>query len=299
MAESTTRSGFVALAGRPNAGKSTLVNRIVGEKIAIVTDKPQTTRREIRGVHTAGDSQLVLIDLPGVQRPRDMMTERMQSRVLHAIDEGDGVLFMLNAEQKIGPGDRFIAELMTKSKVPVITAVNKIDRLDKGRILPVLDAAAELAPGELYPISAMTGEGLDALMAALLGLLPEGPFYYDPSDRTDLPESVRLAEMVREQIVLRMREEVPHAVEVEVLEIEHRQAAAGPIVAIMANLWVESDSQKAILLGKGGRMIKAIGTAARKEIETMLGERVHLDLTVAVRKAWRGDEGLLDRLGIN
>lgn len=299
MAEPKTRSGFVALAGRPNAGKSTLVNRLVGERIAIVTDKPQTTRREIRGIHTVGDRQLVLVDLPGVQRPRDMMTERMQSRVLHAIDEGDGVLFMLNAEQKIGPGDRFIAGLMAKSTVPVITAVNKIDRLDKGRMLPVLDAAAELAPGELYPISALTGEGLDALMEALLGFLPEGPFYYDPSDRTDLPESVRLAETVREQIVLRMRQEVPHAVEVEVLEIEHRQAAAGPITAIMANLWVESDSQKAILLGKGGRMIKAIGTAARKEIEASLGERVHLDLTVAVRKAWRGDEGLLDRLGIN
>jgi GTPase len=291
-----TRSGFVALAGRPNAGKSTLVNRIVGGKVAIVSDKPQTTRREIRGIATAGEWQLVLVDLPGVQRPRDPLTERMQRRVESALSDSDAVLFVLNGEQTIGPGDRFIANAIKNAGVPAVTALNKVDRLDRQRTVVALAAAADLGvDGEIYPISARTGAGLEPLVGELVGLLPEGPFMYPPEEQSDQPEQVRIAELVREQVLLRTREELPHAVEVEIDEIEEREDG---LLVIRARVWAETESQKGILVGAGGRMIKAIGTAARKEIEELLDRRVHLDLLVRVRRGWRRDEGLLDRLGI-
>ncbi len=291
-----TRSGFVALAGRPNAGKSTLVNRIVGGKVAIVSDKPQTTRREIRGIATGPDWQLVLVDLPGVQRPRDPLTERMQRRVESVLADSDAVVFMLNGEQRIGPGDRFIAAAIQRVGVPAVTALNKVDLLAQPRTVTALEAAANLGvEGEIFPISARSGAGVDPLVDHLVSLLPEGPFLYPREEQSDQAEHVRIAELVREQVLLRTREELPHAVEVEIDELEEREDG---LLVIRARLWAETESQKGILVGAGGRMVKAVGTAARKEIESLLGRRVHLDLHVRVRKGWRRDEALLDRLGI-
>jgi GTP-binding protein Era len=293
-----TRSGFVALAGRPNVGKSTLVNAMVGHKVAIVSDKPQTTRRAIRGVVTApGRFQLVLTDLPGVQRPRDALTARMQARVEAELAEADAVLIVVNGEQGVGGGgDRFIAEALGRAGVPVTIAVNKVDRLDRPRTVQALAAAADLGlpDAEVFPISARTGRGVPELLEYLAGLLPEGPFYFPPEDISDQPEHVVLAELVREQVLLRTRQEVPHSVEVQVSEIEQLPTAVG----VRATMWVETESQKGILIGHHGRMIKAIGTAARKEIERELAEHVHLDLSVRVRRSWRADDALLDRLGI-
>jgi GTPase len=292
-----TRSGFVALAGRPNVGKSTLINAMVGHKVAIVSDKPQTTRRAIRGVVTAPDRfQLVLTDLPGVQRPRDALTQRMQRRVESELAEADAALFVVNGEQGVGgAGDRFIAEALSGGPVPVVVAVNKVDRLDRPRTVLALERASELVPGaEVFPISARTGRGVAGLLDHLAGLLPDGPFYFPPEEVSDQPESVVLAELVREQVLARTRQEVPHAVEVQVDEIEQRQ----DVIAVRALLWTETESQKGILIGAGGRMIKAIGTAARQEIERELGSRVHLELRVQVRRHWRADERVLDRLGI-
>jgi GTP-binding protein Era len=201
-----TRSGFVALAGRPNAGKSTLLNRIVGGKVAIVSDKPQTTRREIRGIATGSDWQLVLVDLPGVQRPRDPLTERMQRRVETVLADSDAVLFMLNGEQQIGAGDRFIAAAIGKVGVPAVTALNKVDLLDRQRTVRALDHAAGLGvAGEIFPISARSGAGVDPLVEQLVTLLPEGPFLYPPEEQSDQSQDVRIAELVREQVLLRTR----------------------------------------------------------------------------------------------
>ena len=291
-----TRAGFVALAGRPNAGKSTLVNRIVGGKVAIVSDKPQTTRREIRGIATGDDWQLVLVDLPGVQRPRDPLTERMQGRVERALADSDAVLLLLNGEQGVGPGDRFIARAVRNVGLPSVIALNKVDRLDHGRTLAALTDAADLGlESEIFPISALTGEGVAELVEHVASLLPEGPFLYPPEEKSDLPERVRLAELVREQVLLRTREELPHAVEVEIDELEEREDG---LLVVRARVWAETESQKGILIGAGGRMVKAVGVAARREIEHATGRRVLLDLSVRVRKGWRRDEGLLDRLGI-
>jgi GTPase len=294
----STRSGFVALAGRPNVGKSTLVNAMVGHKVAIVSDKPQTTRRAIRGVVTAPQRfQLVLTDLPGVQRPRDALTQRMQHRVESELQEADAALFVVNGEQGVGgPGDRFIADALASAPVPVVVAVNKVDRLDRPRSVLALQAAADLGlpDAEVFPVSARTGRGVGPLVEHLAGLLPEGPFYFPPEEVSDQPERVLLAELVREQVLHRTRQEVPHAVEVQVDELEELDE----LVVVRAFLWVETESQKGILIGARGTMIKAIGTAARRELERELRKRVHLDLSVRVRRSWRGDETLLDRLGI-
>jgi GTPase len=292
-----TRSGFVALAGRPNVGKSTLLNRIVGTKVAIVSDKPQTTRRAIRGIATTPDSQLVLVDLPGVQRPRDEMTERMQRRTELELAESDIALFVLNAEQAVGPGDRYIARAVARSGLPAVIAVNKVDLLDRRRTLEALEAAAALGvEGEVFPVSARRGTGVEPLVDALVALLPEGPFLYPPEDRSDLSDRVWLAELVREQVLRRTRKELPHAVEVEIDDIEERNDG---LLLVLARVWTETDSQKAILIGSGGSMVRSIGTAARREIEDLTGHRVHLELVVRARKGWRRDESLLDRLGID
>ena len=291
----TTRAGFVALAGRPNVGKSTLVNGLVGRKVAIVSDKPQTTRRAIRGVATAADHQLVLVDLPGVQRPRDALSERMQRRVESEVADADAALFVVNGAQGIGPGDRFIATILRRTDVPVVLAVNKIDRLDRAHTLSTLAEAAGLDLAEdVFPISARTGEGMGPLREHLATLMPEGPFLFPAEDRSDQAEDVMLAELIREQVLRRTFQEVPHSVEVKVDEIDDR----GEVTIVRALVWVEAESQKGILIGSGGRMIKAVGTAARKELERELGGRVHLELSVRVRRGWRGDESLLDRLGI-
>jgi GTPase len=296
-----TRAGFVGLAGRPNVGKSTLVNAIVGAKVAIISDRPQTTRRASRGVATdlAAEWQLVLVDLPGVQRPRDVLTERMQRRVEHELADSDAVLLVVNAEQGIGPGDRFIADhlLRARGAAPVICAVNKIDRLNNAETAAALAQAAELeVVDEVFPISAKRGTGIGTLTDRLAELMPEGPLLYPPEERTDQPSEVHLAELIREQVLRRTRDELPHAVEVAVEEVSERDDG---LVEVRAQVWAETDSQKSILIGRGGRMIREIGTAARKELERELGARVYLDLNVRVRERWRRDEGLLDRLGID
>jgi GTPase len=291
-----TRSGFIALAGRPNVGKSTLANAIVGAKVAIVSDKPQTTRRAVRGVATGPDWQLVLVDLPGVQRPRDALTERMQQRVEHELADADGCLLVVSAEQGLGPGDRFLAGLLGKAPVPVTIAVNKVDRAGQARIAATLQGAAELGISEdIFPVSARTGAGLPTLVDHLVSNLPPGPFYFEAAQRSDQSPTVLLAELVREQVLARTREEVPHAVEVEVQEIEHPRP---DLVRIEAVVLSETESQKGILIGAQGRMIKSIGTAARRAIERELQTKVHLELSVSVRRHWRADERLLDRLGI-
>jgi GTPase len=296
------RSGFVALAGRPNVGKSTLVNGMVGRKVAIVSDKPQTTRRAIRGVATTEDAQVVLVDLPGVQRPRDALTERMQRRVEAELGESDAALFVISGEEGVGPGDRWIAGVLGASDVPVVLAVNKVDRLDRPRTVQVLSDAAELdVAEEIFPISARTGRGVTELHDHLAALMPEGDFLFPPDERSDQPLEVLLAELVREQVLRRTFQEVPHAVEVVVDELEDRGVGGGGrdrITVVRALVWVEAESQKGILIGAGGRMIKSVGTAARRELERELGTRVHLDLSVRVRRGWRADEALLDRLGI-
>jgi GTPase len=292
-----SRSGFVALAGRPNAGKSTLVNAIVGEKVAIVSDKPQTTRRAIRGVAAGEGWQLVLVDLPGVQRPRDALTERMQRRVEHELADADAALIVLNGEEGVGgPGDRFIARAVENSPVPVTLAVNKVERLDRARTAEALTAAHELAPeAEVFPVSARKGTGIGALVEHLVAHLPEGPAYFPAGQASDQPEHVILAELIREQVLARARQEVPHSVEVQIEDVEESES----LTTIRALVWVETESQKGILIGAGGRMVKAIGTAARKELERRLGQKVHLDLSVRVRRRWRADDALLDRLGID
>jgi GTP-binding protein Era len=295
VTSASTRSGFVALAGRPNVGKSTLANALVGAKVAIVSDKPQTTRRAIRGVATGPDWQLVLVDLPGVQRPRDALTSRMQRRVEQELAEADGCLLVVSADQGLGPGDRFIARLLGSAPIWTVVAVNKVDAASRAQTLAALSAAADLGISDhVFPVSAKTGRGVPALLQTLTDLLPPGPFYFERQQRTDQSQPILIAELVREQILRRTREEVPHAVEVEVSDIE-RQAG---LVRIDAVILTETESQKGILIGAGGRMVKAIGTAARRAIERELQAHVHLELSVRTRRHWRADERLLDRLGI-
>jgi GTP-binding protein Era len=297
----------VGLAGRPNVGKSTLANAIVGAKVAIVSDRPQTTRRAVRGVatDTSAGWQMVLVDLPGVQRPRDVLTQRMQRRVERELADSDAVLFVVNAEQGVGPGDRFIAQQLLAARgdrgaeraVPIICAVNKLDRVRPPEAAKVLADADELGVAdEIFPVSAKRGTGLGPLTARVAELLPEGPFLYPPEEHSDQPSEVHLAELIREQVLRRTRDEIPHAVEVAVETVEPREDG---LVEVEAQVWVESESQKAILIGKAGRMVKEIGTAARKELERDLGSRVFLDLQVRVRERWRRDESRLDRLGID
>jgi GTP-binding protein Era len=285
------RSGFVAVAGRPNVGKSTLVNQLCGGKVAIVSDKPQTTRRRIAGVVNGDGYQLVLVDLPGFQRPRDPLTEHMQRTVDESLADVDGVLFVLAADERIGPGDRFIAARVFAGEAPVVVALNKVDRLKPDRIAAEIAEAASLGDFHaLHPVSAKTGDGVAALRDELAALLPEGPAYFPEGEVTDLPLEARIAELVREKALALTREEVPHAVTVAVEELEENR--------IHAVVYVETESQKGIVVGKGGRMIREIGSRARPEIELLLGRKVFLELTVKVRPRWRRDEAMLARLGI-
>jgi GTPase len=294
------RAGFVGLAGRPNVGKSTLVNAIVGSHVAIVSVRPQTTRRAIRGIATDAEAgrQLVMVDLPGVQKPRDVLTERMQHRVERELAESDLALIVINGEEGIGPGDRFIARALlgANAGIPTICAVNKADRLGPNELVPVLAEAAELdGVDEVFPISAKSGEGLDVLVERLAELIPEGPFLYPPEDHSDQSSELLLAELIREQVLNRTRDEIPHSVEVKVGEIATREDG---LVTVPAEIWAEAESQKRILIGKGGVKVGEIGAAARAALEGELGAKVHLDLQVRVRRRWRRDEDLLDRLGI-
>jgi GTPase len=294
-------SGFIGLAGRPNVGKSTLANAIVGAKVAIVSDRPQTTRRAIRGIATDPDAgwQIVLVDLPGVQRPRDDLTERMQRRVEQELDDADVVLLVIDGEQGVGPGDRYIARALVGARddTTVVCAVNKCDRLNNAQTAKVLADAAELeAVDEIFPVSAKRGSGISPLIERLVELLPEGPQMYPPDQPTDAPRDVKLAELIREQVLRRTREEVPHSVEVMVTDVQKREDG---LVDVHAEVWAETESQKGILVGRGGRMVRDVGAAARRELERELEAHVYLDLQVKLRRRWRRDEALLDRLGID
>jgi GTPase len=288
---SAFRSGFVAVAGRPNVGKSTLVNALCGGKVAIVSDKPQTTRRRIFGIANGDDHQLVLADLPGFQRPRDPLTEHMQRTVDSSFDDVDAVLLVLSARERIGAGDRFIASRVFALNVPVVIALNKVDRLKPGHIATQMKTAAQLGDFlALHPVSAITGDGVPDLRDELVALLPEGPRYFPPEQRSDLPLEAQIAELVREQALRLTRDEVPHAITVEVDEIAEK--------VVRAEVLVETESQKQIVVGRGGAMIREIGTRARPEVENLLDRRVFLELHVKVKPRWRRDESLLERLGI-
>ena len=285
------KSGFVAVAGRPNVGKSTLVNALCGGKVAIVSDKPQTTRRRIFGIANGPEHQLVLADLPGFQRPLDALTERMQRTVDAAFEDVEAVLFVLSARERIGAGDRFIASRVFGLGVPVVIALNKVDRLKAGHIASQMNAAARLGDFHaLHPVSAKTGDGVGELRDELLGLLPEGPLYFPQEQRTDLELELQVAELVREKVLWLTRDEVPHAVSVEVEELGEK--------VVRASILVETESQKQIVVGKGGSIVKEIGVRARPEIEALLGHPVFLELKVKVRPKWRRDAATLERLGL-
>jgi GTP-binding protein Era len=285
------RSGFVAVAGRPNVGKSTLVNALCGGKVAIVSDKPQTTRQRIFGIANGDDYQLVLADLPGFQRPRDALTERMQHTVDSAFEDVEGVLFVLSARERIGAGDRFIAQRVFVLRVPVVIALNKVDRLKPAHIAQQMNAAAQLGDFQaLHPVSAKTGDGIGGLRDELVALLPDGPLYFPQEQRTDLAVETQIAELIREKALWLTRDEVPHAISVEVEELDDK--------VLRANLLVETESQKQIVVGKRGAVIKEIGTRARPEIEHLLGRSMFLELMVKVRPRWRRDAATLERLGL-
>jgi GTPase len=285
------KSGFVAVAGRPNVGKSSLVNALAGGKVAIISDKPQTTRRRIFGVANGADSQLVLADLPGFQRPRDPLTEHMQKTVDASFEDVDAVLFVLDARDRIGAGDRFIAKRVFELGVPVVIALNKVDRLKPGHIASQMQTASQLGDFHaLHPVSAKTGDGVDELRAELVGLLPEGPAYFPHGQRTDLSVEEQIAELVREKAIQLTRDEVPHSITAEVEELEAK--------VVRAAVYVETESQKQILVGKAGAMVREIGTRARPEVEALLGRPVFLELKVKVRPKWRRDERMLERLGL-
>jgi GTP-binding protein Era len=286
------RSGFVAVTGRPNVGKSTLVNALTGTKVAIVSDKPHTTRHRIRGVYTGEDAQLVLVDLPGWQRPIDPLTERMQERVDETMaGDVDSVLLVVDARARIGSGDRFVARRVFGLGVPVVIVLNKVDRLKPGHIATQMKTAAGLGDFHaLHPVSAKTGEGIGELRDDLLSLLPEGPLLYPPETDTDMPLEARIAELVREQALRLTKEEVPHAVTAEVVEIDERR--------VHVRLYTETESQKQILIGKGGAMVREIGRSARPHVEALLGHTVFLQLQVKASPKWRRNETMLERLGL-
>ena len=285
------KSGFVAVAGRPNVGKSTLVNALCGGKVAIVSDKPQTTRRRIRGIANGDGSQLVLVDLPGFQRPLDALTERMQRTVDESLEDVDAAVIVLDGRERIGGGDRFVAKRVFGLGVPVVIVLNKVDRMKPDRIAASIEAASRLGDFHaLHPVSARTGSGVDALREELLALLPEGPAYFPTDQRSDLPVEVQVAEIVREKALDLTREELPHAISVEVQQLGEK--------VVRAAVYVETPSQKQIVVGKGGSMVKEIGMRARPEIEGLLGHPVYLELQVKVKDRWRRDERMLEQLGL-
>ena len=285
------KSGFVAVAGRPNVGKSTLVNALCGQKIAITSTVPNTTRRRIFGVANGPDHQLALVDLPGFQRPIDSLTQRMQQTVDASFDDVDAVLLVVDARAHIGAGDRFVGRRVFGLEKPVVIALNKVDRLKPSHIASQMKAAAALGEFHaLHPVSAKTKEGVNELRDDLVSLLPEGPRYFGAEQATDLSLEERVAEVVREKALHLTREEVPHAVMVEVEEIEERR--------LRAVIYVETESQKGILVGKKGTMVREIGTRARPEVEALVGRPLFLELQVKVSPKWRRDQHMLERLGL-
>lgn len=296
MTPPETRSGFVAIVGRPNVGKSTLLNALVGEKVSIISARPQTTRSTIRGVLTldARAAQVVLVDTPGVHRPRTALGERLNTQVYGSLEEADAVVFVTDARQPIGPGDRLIADRVAELDTPVIVAVNKVDVAEKAEVLVQL---GELAPYDFaayVPTSARTGDGLDALLDEVVATLPAGPFYFPPDATSDQPEEHLVAELIREQYLSRLHDELPHSLAVVVDEMETQDNG---VVRIEASVYVERDSQKGMVIGAGGSLVREVGTHARRQLERMFGTRVYLDLRVRVEKNWQSSDEMLDRLG--
>lgn len=293
------RSGFVAVVGRPNVGKSTLVNALVGSKVSITSSRPQTTRNAIRGVvtlPTAGEPeyQIVLIDTPGLHKPRNSLGERLNNLVYGTLAEADAIVFVVDGTQDIGPGDRRIADRVAAAGSPVILVVNKVDIASRVQIVEQLAEAAQWDYDAYVPLSALNADGLDPLIGELIRLLPEGPLYFPRDVTTDQPEQVVIGEIVREKFLERLREELPHSLTVVVREVEERESGVLYVDAVVV---VERESQKGIVIGKGGDLISAAGAEARHEIEALLGTRVYLDLRVKVEKDWQRHPQLLDRLG--
>lgn len=291
------RSGFVSLLGRPNVGKSTLVNRIVGTKVAIVSDRPQTTRTQIRGVRTTPSSQLVLLDTPGIHKPRTLLGERTNDRARATLAEVDVVCLLIEATGSIGPGDRFVAQLVQQVETPKILVVSKTDLASRAAVGEQLAVATgELGEFDAYvPLSGLTGEGVDALVGELEARLPEGPEYYPGGVVSDQPETFLVAELVREKLLRVAREELPHAITVVAEEIEPERD--DDVLRYEVKVLVERDSQKGMVIGKGGRVIKEAGTLAREELEALLGAPVFLDTSVKVERDWQRRGHALDRLG--
>jgi len=289
------RAGFVTVVGRPNVGKSTLVNRLVGQKVAIVSDKPQTTRNRILAVVNRPGAQVVLFDTPGIHKPIHAMNRRMVETAEKSIGQGDVVLWMVDVGERYGPGERYVRDLLKKSGLPVILGINKIDTVAKPRILPVIEAwRGQLDFAEVVPLSAKTGDNVDRLEALLVERLPEGPALYPEDFLTDQPERFFVAEMVRERILHHTREEIPYSSGVVIESFKEEEG----LMRIQAVIFVERDGQKGILIGKGGAMLKTIGTEARQQIEAFLGAKVFLGLFVKVRESWRENEGILSEMGL-
>jgi GTP-binding protein Era len=297
---SAFRSGFVSLVGRPNVGKSTLLNRMVGRKVSIVSDRPQTTRTQVRGVRTTPATQIVFLDTPGIHKPKTLLGERANERALTTLGEVDVVCFLIEAQAAIGPGDRFVAARLAEIDTPVVLAVNKVDAATREQIVDHLaQASGELGDFAAFvPVSARAGDGVDALIGELEQRLPVGPHFYPDGVVSDQPESFIAAELVREQLLAVAREELPHSIAVTAEEIEERETADGPLLAVRVVVRVERDSQKGIVIGRGGSVLKAAGTAARRELEALLGMRVHLETRVKVDPDWQRRAGALDRLGL-
>jgi GTP-binding protein Era len=294
------RSGFVSLVGRPNVGKSTLLNRLVGQKVSIVSDRPQTTRNQIRGVRTTAATQLVFLDTPGIHKPRTLMGERANERALATLREVDVVCLLVEANAPIGRGDKFIADLVQHAGTPHVLVVNKVDVASRDDVVEHLaSAAGELGEFDAYvPLSAATGDGLDALVDVLEARLPEGPHYYPEGTVSDQPETVLAAELLREQLLAVARDELPHSIAVTTDEFEERERPQGPLLAFFVTVRVERTSQRGIVIGRGGEVLKAAGTAARRELEALLGVQVHLETRVKVDPDWQRRAHALDRLGL-
>ncbi len=289
------KSGFVAIVGRPNVGKSTLLNQAIGQKIAIMSDKPQTTRNKIHGVYTTEDAQIVFLDTPGIHKPFSKLGDYMVKAAESALDEVDVVLFMTDASEKLGGGDRYIIERLRRTETPVFLVLNKIDKVHPDDLLPVIDTYKALHHfAEIVPVSALLGNNVSTLLEQVIRYLPEGPMYYPADQVTDHPEQFVCAELIREKILWLTREEVPHSVAVE---IESMSRGDNGVVRIGAIIYVERDSQKGILIGKNGSMLKEIGRQAREEMERLLGSKIFLELWVKVKKDWRNREAILKSLG--
>lgn len=294
----TFKSGFISIIGRPNVGKSTFLNRVVGQKIAIMSDKPQTTRNKVQGVVTTEDAQMIYIDTPGIHKPKHKLGDFMVKVARNTLSEVDVIMFMVNAEQKIGPGDRFIIEMLKNTDTPVFLIINKIDLVHPDDLLEtIVSYKSEYDFAEIVPISALNGNNTEKLLETLKEYLPEGPKYYPDEQITDHPERFIISEFIREKVLHLTREEIPHSVAVVIEQIEREKDR--DLVNIMATIVVDRDSQKGIVIGKRGALLKEIGTKARKDIEMLLGSRVFLELWVKVQKDWRNRMTHLKEFGFN